>query len=126
MPFEVGHDYIKPKVMIKGGRPKGSKNLLPLIRDKVLYALDKRISGKKALKNIPTEDLLRFAQSIMPKDLSIRVTPNIQYISHTPRPIDTIECKPELKQVVYNNDSPNSTQSVTSDVIDIANGDEDE
>ncbi len=86
MPFEVGHRPIKPKPSTIIGRPKKSKNLLPVIRDKVLQTLEYRLNIKKELKHIPTNELLKFAQSIMPKDLSLRIAPVIHYISNTPRP----------------------------------------
>ncbi len=121
MPFQVGHEYIKPKV--KGGRPKGSKNLLPLIRDKVLYALEKRLSGKKALRKISTEDLLKFAQSIMPKDLSIRVAPDFQYISNTPRPT-AIDVTPQPQQVEYKNQA--QSDSVKDETVQAMEGDDDD
>ena len=82
LPFEKGN---------KLGRKKGTKNLLPLIRERVLKALDRRIAIDKTLASIETADLLKFAQSIMPKDISIKVAPDIQYISSTPRPINTID-----------------------------------
>lgn len=73
----------------RGGRPKGSKNLLPIIRERVLQALERRISADKTLKDVSSADLIRFVSGIMPKDLSLRVSATpIQYISATPRPID--------------------------------------
>ena len=74
MPFTKGHKLSK-------GRPKGSKNILPLIKDKVLAKLYSRI---KELDTVDIEELLSFARNIMPKDVSIKVAPDIQYITNTP------------------------------------------
>ena len=90
MPFEVGHEAYKLKSPFNV-KPKKSKNLLPIIRDRVLQSLERRLSNKNIVEDIPTTELLKFAQSIMPKDLSIRLTPNIEYISSTPRPQSTLD-----------------------------------
>jgi hypothetical protein len=83
MPFEKGHNLSRGK-----GRPKGSKNSLESIRRRVLYMLEHRLRDKNIETSIKTEDLLRFAQSLIPKDVSLKVIPNIEYHSNTPRPID--------------------------------------
>lgn len=79
MRFEKGNNYGK-------GRPKGTKNLLPEVRQRVLQALQKRISADKALTDVSTEVLIRFLASIAPKEIGVSVTPQITYISNTPRP----------------------------------------
>jgi len=111
MGFPVGHTPIRHSTSVMG-RPKKSKHLLPVIRDKVLNCLNKRLNSNKALKKIPTEDLLKFAQSIMPKDLSIRLTPDIRYISNTPRP-QTIDVTDGPKQVGYEN----NTKTITAKTV---------
>tara|TARA_Y100000310_G_scaffold341811_1_gene442247 strand:- start:3219 stop:3650 length:432 start_codon:yes stop_codon:yes gene_type:complete len=71
------------------GRPKGSKNKLTDVKDKLVEILNARIgltAGPHALSEVSTESLIRFASTIMPKDMSIKVAPDITYISNTPRP----------------------------------------
>ena len=86
MPFTKGDKNIH-----RTGRPKKSKNLLPIIREKVLQAIDKRISGNKALRDVPMADLLRAAVSLMPKDLTVTAKRDITYISNTPDAVPMIE-----------------------------------
>lgn len=73
------------------GRPKRGKNSLESIRRKVLYMLEHRLNNKQVADSISTEDLLRFCQSLMPRDISLKVAPDIQYISNTPRPSQCLE-----------------------------------
>jgi len=87
MTFQKGHK-------LATGRPKGSKNVLPIIREKVLNKLHKRINE---LDGVKVEELLDFAKSVMPKDLSIRIAPDVQYLSNTPRP--EVEVIPEPVEV---------------------------
>lgn len=102
MPFKKGNQEFKKRV--------SKKNLLPLIRERVLKALDKRLVIDKELRTVNTVDLLKFAQSIMPKDLSIRVTPDIQYISNTPRPDNLIE----LEKIETNNSNNSIDNSINT------------
>lgn len=87
MTFEKGNKFGK-------GRPLGSKNILPLIREKVLQLLDKRLT--KGL-DATDEALLRFAQSVMPKETRLSIKPDIEFISSVPRP-QGIEHKVEQAQ----------------------------
>ena len=112
MPFTAGHTISKGI-----GRPKGSKNILPIIREKVLNKLHYRI---KELDKIAVEELLSFAKAIMPKDVTLNVVPNISYISSCPRPAETIDTvghtveetpkELEVKKVDYTN--PNAPREV--------------
>jgi len=68
-----------------GGRPKGAKNLIPHIRERILNLLDKRLSSK-TLDDISTEALVRFASSVMPKEQRLTFDRIIEYITTTSRP----------------------------------------
>jgi len=67
----------------KGGRPKGAKNILPRIRDRVFHEVYKR-----SLKEVSTETLLKFVAASLPKDMTLALSkpPEINYISNVPRP----------------------------------------
>jgi hypothetical protein len=73
--FKKGNKYGK-------GRPKGSKNLLPAIRDITLQTLYKR---RKELERIGIDHLLRFAQGVMPKEVKNTGDTSVTYISTIPR-----------------------------------------
>lgn len=79
--FKPGNKYGK-------GRPKSSKNNLPIIRDRLFRILLQRIVKDKDLDSVSTETLIKFAASVLPKDLSLSVLkdPQITYISNVPRP----------------------------------------
>ena len=81
MPFVKGH-----RLSVGKGRPFKSKNILPDIRDKVLNVLKHRLNADKELSSVSTEELLQFARSIMPKDVTITANPSVTYISNVPRP----------------------------------------
>lgn len=96
------------------GRPKGAKNQLPIIRDRVFNILSKRLVQKEEVGKISTEALLKFASGCLPKDmtLSLNKPPEINYISMVPRPeiAQTIDAK-----TVTENDAVQ--RSVESDQI---------
>ena len=71
-----------------GGRPKGAKNTLPIIRDKLFRILLRRITSDKDLEAVDTATLIKFASACLPKDMSLAITkdPVINYISNVPRP----------------------------------------
>ena len=71
-----------------GGRPKGAKNTLPIIRDKLFRILLRRITSEKDLESVDTATLIKFASACLPKDMSLAITkdPVITYISNVPRP----------------------------------------
>lgn len=81
MPFQKGHN-------LSQGRPKGAKNTLPKIRDKLFSILLTRIKDDKKLEGVDTATLIKFASACLPKDMSLSVNrdPNITYISNVPRP----------------------------------------
>jgi len=91
MPFAKGNQLAKNRV--------SSKNLLPLIRERVLKATNKRITADNMLSKVSDVDLLKFAQSIMPKDINVDINKtHVVYISNTPRPaacIDATVVKPD-------------------------------
>lgn len=100
--FQKGH---------KNGGRHTTKNLLPIIREKALRVLNKRLAIAKELNDLPTVDLLRFASNIMPKDLSLRVSPDVQYVSQTPRP--------ELEAKVLEITSASASAEPTPNVVDV-------
>ena len=117
MPFQKGN------TLGKIGRPKNSKNILPIIRQKILTKLHKRIAE---LDSVAIEELLSFARQIMPKDISVKHTADIQYISNTPRPesiidvtpkriaIDKKEEREETKSSMSSNNSSNDNDSLNT------------
>ena len=70
------------------GRPKGAKNTLPLIRDKLFSILLNRIKKDHKLETVDTATLIKFCQNCLPKDMSLAISkdPTITYISNVPRP----------------------------------------
>ena len=92
MPFVKGH------TIRSGGRPKGSKNTLPIIRDKLFRILLRRITHEKDLETVDTATLIKFASACLPKDMTLAVQrpTDITYVSNTPRPEI-----PETLQVVH-------------------------
>ena len=86
----------KPGQVGGPGRPKGAKNTLPIIRDKLFRILLRRITSEKDLESVDTATLIKFASACLPKDMSLSVTrdPVINYISHVPRPAVTNEYVP--------------------------------
>ena len=81
MPFKPGQEA-------GPGRPKGSKNTLPIIRDKLFRILLRRITSDKDLEGVDTATLIKFASACLPKDMSLAISkdPTITYISNVPRP----------------------------------------
>jgi len=81
MPFAPGNK-------LSQGRPKGAKNTLPIIRDKLFRILLRRITSEKDLESVDTTTLIKFAAACLPKDMSLNVSrdPVITYISNVPRP----------------------------------------
>ena len=111
--------FQKGTIANKGGRPKGARNKLTVVKDHLVAILSKRLSDKNELKNISTETLVRFVGQIVPKDLSLKVAPDIQYITNTPRPDLTLrqinqENNPQqLKVVEYKSRLDNNTIKVS-------------
>lgn len=64
--FEKGNNY-------GTGRPPRNRSSLEVIKNRVLDALRRRISINKELKDVPTVELLKFAQYLMPKELSMEL-----------------------------------------------------
>ena len=107
MPFKPGQEA-------GPGRPKGSKNTLPIIRDKLFRILLRRITSNKDLESVDTATLIKFASACLPKDMSLAISkdPTITYISNVPRPdmqnndlqqksVDVIDVSvPQVTQVV--------------------------
>lgn len=81
MPFQKGH---------KGGpgRPKKTRTTLEIIKNRVLNCLQRRLSLSKELEDVPTIELLKFAQYLMPKELNANIDVSHQYqISENDRTI---------------------------------------
>ena len=99
---------------LASGRPKGSKNTLPIIRDKLFRILLRRITSNRDLESVDTATLIKFASACLPKDMSLAISkdPTITYISNVPRPdmqnndlqqksVDVIDVSvPQLTQVI--------------------------
>ena len=90
---------------LASGRPKGSKNTLPIIRDKLFRILLRRITSNKDLESVDTATLIKFASACLPKDMSLAISkdPTITYISNVPRP-DTINEYVPIK-IEHNNNT---------------------
>ena len=109
MPFAPGNK-------LSQGRPKSSKNTLPIIRDKLFRILLRRITSNKDLESVDTATLIKFASACLPKDMSLAISkdPTITYISNVPRPDPINEYVPI--KIADNNDV---NASVNTQVIDI-------
>lgn len=110
------------------GRPKGAKNTLPLIRDKLFGILLKRIQKDSKLESVDTSTLIKFVASSLPKDMSLSVTrePEITYISNVPRPeleakaIQAINEYVPIKEQGDNNPKPvDNTQVVDTQAVKV-------
>ncbi len=106
MPFVKGDKRIN-----YAGRPKGSKNKLTIVKDNLVKILSKRLQDPKELAKIDIKDLIRFVGSIVPKDMHLKVAPDVRYISQTPRPDGMITH--DTKAVTYQNET--KTVSLSSD-----------
>ena len=97
MPFKKGDKRINSK-----GRPKGSKNKLTVVKDNLVNILSRKLKDPKEIAKLDINTLIRFTGTILPKDLALKVAPDIQYISNTPRPeivdktTDTLESTLEI------------------------------
>jgi hypothetical protein len=96
----------------KGGRPKGAKNILPKIRDRVFKEVYRR-----DLKVVSTETLLKFVAATLPKDMTLALSKptEITYVSNTPRPelTQNNELVPINKEVLEE-----ANQAVNAEVVD--------
>ncbi len=106
MPFQKGNT-------LATGRPKKSKNRLPKIRDRILHVLNKRLLDPRELAKLETRDLIRFASSILPKDMNIKVAPDITYVSQTPRPESLIGTIPNETKLLSDDTVPNEVTPVS-------------
>lgn len=79
--FQKGNQLAKGR-----GRPKKSKNILPMIRDSVLNEAYRRIKTKQFFDDIPNVEFIRFVEKVLPKENTLKIQPDIQYITNTPRP----------------------------------------
>jgi len=118
MPFKKGDTRIN-----REGRPKGSKNKLTLVKDKIVAIANKKLNDPNVIKELSGRDLVRFIASIAPKDIGIDVTPTIQFITRAARPkMDwtpinekTIEKQDESQDMIEDNqgrehDNPSKQQ----------------
>lgn len=70
----------------RGGRPKSSKNILPLIRQLILTEINSRWKVKKHIKGLSDELLAKLYMAMLPKDINVTPKQDVMYISQTPRP----------------------------------------
>jgi len=98
---------------LASGRPKGSKNTLPIIRDKLFRILLRRITSNKDLESVDTATLIKFASACLPKDMSLAISkdPTITYISNVPRPEPINEYVP-IKIATNNDDNMHDSTQV--------------
>jgi len=96
------------------GRPKGAKNTLPIIRDKLFRILLRRITSDKDLEGVDTATLIKFASACLPKDMSLAISkdPNIIYVSNVPRPELINNDLQHNKDLVVDVTIPSLTQAV--------------
>ncbi len=73
----------KGQILNPKGRPKGSKNKFTAFKDDLIKAL---LLRRHELMRVEYKDLLRVWASLIPRDLTMKVKPDITYISSTPRP----------------------------------------
>jgi hypothetical protein len=104
-----------------GGRPKGAKNTLPIIRDKLFRILLRRITREKDLETVDTATLIKFASACLPKDMTLAVQrpAEINYISNVPRPEVDNECVP----IISHDDNGNNLvveEGKVTQAIDVA------
>jgi len=76
--FKKGNKY-------GAGQPPSSKKQMEFIRRRILRVVRRRIMHEKDLATVSTTDLLKFVSTIMPKDYSLAVKPELNYISSVPR-----------------------------------------
>ena len=101
------------------GRPKGAKNTLPIIRDKLFRILLRRITSDKDLEGVDTATLIKFASACLPKDMSLSVNrdPSFTYISQTPRPdVQNSELQQKGENVI-DVSVPQLTQVIDNDKV---------
>ena len=79
MPFVKGDTRIN-----YAGRPKGSLNKDTKLRQEIEDAIRGRL---KELKTMPIKDLTKIWASLQPKDMSLSVKPDVEFISNVPRPM---------------------------------------
>lgn len=65
------------------GRPKGALNKATELRQEIEDAIRHRL---KEMKSMPIKDLVKVWATLQPKDIGIRVKPDIEFVSHVPRP----------------------------------------
>ena len=114
MPFQKGNTLAKNK--------RGTKNLLPEIRERVLKAVNKRLTLDNILSKVDDTDLLKLAVSLMPKDIALKVTSDVTYISSTPRPSDTLQNTKllEISESINTIDTKSSVNNInTQDYITV-------
>jgi hypothetical protein len=68
------------------GRPKGKKNKLTEVKDSLIKILSKKLKNPEVIKDLDINQLIRFTGQVIPKDMTLKVTPDVTYISKTPRP----------------------------------------
>ena len=76
--FKKGNKY-------GAGQPLSSKKQMEFIRRRILRVVRRRIMHEKDLSTVSTTDLLKFVSTIMPKDYSLAVKPELNYVSNIPR-----------------------------------------
>jgi len=81
--------------ILKGssGRPKGAKNKLTRAKDNLIKLLNKKLKEKNVRDKVDLNTLIRFAATIMPKETSLRIAPDIEYLSQITEPQEQGEIK---------------------------------
>ncbi len=119
MPF-VKND---PRINRLGKKP-GTKNSLTLVKDRVVSILSSRLDDFRKVAELDTPSLLRFVASVMPKDISMTLKPDLTYISSVPR--NAID-KPKHKVAIANEPSTTLAEmvdnSATSGIDNDSNAD---
>ena len=101
-----------PRINRLGKKP-GTKNSLTLVKDRVVSILSSRLDDFRKVAELDTPSLLRFVASVMPKDISMTLKPDLTYISSVPR--NAID-KPKHKVAIAN--EPSTT---LADMVDNGN-----
>jgi len=67
------------------GQPQSARKQMEIIRRRILMVVRRRLYHEKDLSTVSTTDLIKFLGTIMPKDYSLAVKPEVNYISNVPR-----------------------------------------
>ncbi len=108
-----------PRINRLGKKP-GTKNSLTLVKDRVVSILSGRLDDFRKVAELDTPSLLRFVASVMPKDISMTLKPDLTYISSVPR--NAID-KPKHKVMIADEPSTTLAEMVDNSIADSTNDD---